>query len=110
MHKAGFVHRDLKPENLMLDGQFNLKIADFGFSAPANGRDSKGFLTTFCGTRAYMAPEMFLDQPYIGKKVDIFCAGIILFIMAAQRPPFECATIDDPHYRLIAGGRQDIFW
>ena len=34
-HRHNVVHRDLKPENLMLDNSFNLKIADFGFAAPA---------------------------------------------------------------------------
>ena len=34
VHKKGVSHRDLKPENLLFDKQFNLKIADFGFSAP----------------------------------------------------------------------------
>lgn len=45
-HSSGVAHRDLKPENLMLDNNFNLKIADFGFAAPSQGRDGGGLLET----------------------------------------------------------------
>jgi serine/threonine protein kinase len=34
MHIKGVAHRDLKPENIMLDSDFNVRFADFGFAAP----------------------------------------------------------------------------
>jgi serine/threonine protein kinase len=52
-HMNGVAHRDLKPDNLLLDGNFNLKIADFGFAAPFLGRDGSGNLNTKCGTLQY---------------------------------------------------------
>jgi len=66
-----------------LDNKFTLKIADFGFAAPVDGRDGSGKLTTKLGTLNYMAPEIHMRTPYEGKHVDIFAAAIILFIMVA---------------------------
>ena len=110
MHKSGVCHRDLKPENLMLDANYNLKVADFGFAAPTAGRDGKGKLTTQLGTASYMAPEIHLGKSYEGPPVDVLAAGIILFVMVTQRPPFSQASPDDPHYRLLIGKRADLFW
>lgn len=110
-HKAGIAHRDMKPENLLFDDGFNLKLADFGFSILLAGRDSSGKLNTRLGTESYMAPELHLNQQYNGVAVDLFAAGIILFIMISQNPPFGKANpSQDPFYRLLCMNKHDIFW
>jgi serine/threonine-protein kinase HSL1 (negative regulator of Swe1 kinase) len=39
IHSSGVAHRNLKLEKILLDGSFNIKIADFGLAGPIEGRD-----------------------------------------------------------------------
>ncbi|XVF40317.1 hypothetical protein PTKIN_Ptkin01aG0103800 [Pterospermum kingtungense] len=57
-HARGVYHRDLKPENLLLDENGDLKVSDFGLSAVSDQIRQDGLFHTFCGTPAYVAPEV----------------------------------------------------
>ena len=109
-HSKGFAHRDIKPENLLFDENFNLLLADFGFSTPMAGKDGSGKLKTVLGTDNYMAPEIHSKAPYIGSSVDLFAAGIILFIFFTGHPPFNHAKATDSYYGLICMNNHEKFW
>ena len=110
IHSHGFSHRDLKPENILLDKNYNIKIVDFGFACPLEGRDGSGVNHSRVGTLGYMAPEIIAKQPYQGQVVDLFALAIILFIMRAGHPPFSQASEEDRYFQLLASNRTDLFW
>lgn len=93
VHKLGIVHRDLKPENLLLDKNKNIKIVDFGLS---NLYKTNELLKTACGSPCYAAPEMIAGKKYVGLRVDIWSAGVILYAMVCGYLPF-----DDPDTQLL---------
>lgn len=104
IHNKGISHCDIKLENILLDERFNLKLADFGFSS------KKSTNTTFKGSGEYMAPEIYSEQGYHGHVVDLFAAGVLLFIMVTGNPPFIKATANDDLYKPIVANRIDLFW
>ncbi|EJS44542.1 kcc4p [Saccharomyces arboricola H-6] len=85
-HALGIVHRDLKPENLLLDSNYNIKIADFGMAALQTDAD---LLETSCGSPHYAAPEIVSGLPYEGFASDVWSCGVILFALLTGRLPFD---------------------
>nr|XP_040233128.2 serine/threonine-protein kinase GL21140 isoform X1 [Anopheles coluzzii] len=87
MHSLSIVHRDIKPENLLveLDSDGNvvlLKLGDFGLACEVTEP-----LLSICGTPTYVAPEILMESGY-GVKIDVWAAGIILYILLCGFPPF----------------------
>uniref|UniRef100_A0AAG5DHT1 non-specific serine/threonine protein kinase n=1 Tax=Anopheles atroparvus TaxID=41427 RepID=A0AAG5DHT1_ANOAO len=87
MHSLSIVHRDIKPENLLveLDNDGNvvlLKLGDFGLACEVTEP-----LLSICGTPTYVAPEILMESGY-GVKIDVWAAGIILYILLCGFPPF----------------------
>ncbi|KHN76274.1 Testis-specific serine/threonine-protein kinase 1, partial [Toxocara canis] len=80
------VHRDLKCENVFLDSCDNVKLGDFGFSRYMHAGDES---RTFCGSRAYTAPEVLRSRPYSGFAVDIWSAGVVLYVMVTGLMPYD---------------------
>lgn len=97
--KLGIVHRDLKPENLLLDFDDNIKLIDFGLS---NTYKKAETLKTACGSPCYAAPEMIEGKRYIGTRVDIWSAGVILFAMICGFLPFEDPNTSNLYKKILS--------
>ena len=83
LHGLGIAHRDVKPANVVHDGQF-WRVCDFGFAVACTDEKIREPL----GTPAYSAPELVAKLPYVGKSVDMWALGVMLFEMVTGGLPF----------------------
>lgn len=105
-HAAALVHRDIKPGNLFLtrrpDGQFSVKIIDFGIAKQLVRADSPALTNPgkSLGSPWYMSPEQMLTPASVDQRADVWSIGVLLFELLTAHLPFNgesvpqvCATV-----------------
>ncbi|XP_057469596.1 calcium-dependent protein kinase 11-like isoform X1 [Actinidia eriantha] len=103
-HSLGVMHRDLKPENFLFDSSHEdakLKATDFGLSIFYKPGQ---YFSDVVGSPYYVAPEVL--HKYYGPEIDVWSAGVILYILLSGVPPFWAET-DSGIFRQILKGKID---
>ncbi|RWS30370.1 testis-specific serine/threonine-protein kinase 1-like protein 1 [Leptotrombidium deliense] len=106
VHNHGLTHRDLKVDNILLDKNGHAIITDFGFARRVYDKvDGRRVLAeTYCGTTAYIAPEVLEQKPYNPQMADVWSLGVVLYLMMNDTFPFDD---NDDKKMLIAQQNRD---
>ncbi|KAG2720899.1 hypothetical protein I3760_02G055700 [Carya illinoinensis] len=105
-HEHGVIHRDLKPENFLFIDESEtarLKAIDFGLSI---FYETGQRFSEIVGSPYYMAPEV-LRRNY-GPEVDVWSAGVILYILLCGVPPFWAESEEGIARAIVQGNSIDL--
>lgn len=86
IHSQGYAHMDVKVDNILLDENYNAKLADLGTSVQTNF----GYTSSRCGTKQYIAPEILegeSDEQFNAYKADAYSLGVTLYVMLTGNFP-----------------------
>ncbi|KAK3410695.1 hypothetical protein EUGRSUZ_J02671 [Eucalyptus grandis] len=89
------IHRDIKAANILLESNFEAKVADFGLAKFASDTDTHVF-TRVMGTFGYLAPE-YACSGNLTEKADVFSFGVVLLELIGGRRPVDITLPTDEH-------------
>jgi len=95
--RQGVIHRDIKPANILLAGETDIKISDFGAALTVAAETTQ---LSGVGSPAYMSPEQVKEQP-LTYQTDIFSLGVVMFQLLTGRLPFQGANNYSMIYQII---------
>jgi len=121
LQSKGICHRDLSLENILVD-EDNCLVIDFGMClrVPYTSQESATRISSIsdgltrrlirpqgtCGKHNYMSPEIFENrESFDGFAIDLWAAGVILYIMLTGFPPYDHATLSDQRFEIIVNGQ-----
>ncbi len=99
-YRLGITHRDIKPANILLAGESDIKISDFG-AAITNARSDRTVISGV-GSPAYMSPQQ-VQERFLDHRTDIYSLGVVMYQLLTGELPFAAENNYNMVYQIVNG-------
>ncbi len=104
LHSQGLIHRDLKPSNILIDGEGEPMVTDFGLAKMFDADGGATRTGAILGTPSYMSPEQASGRnSQVTVRSDVYSLGAMLYEMLSGRPPFREENPLDTLVQVLEG-------
>ncbi|MHB1117645.1 protein kinase domain-containing protein [Sideroxydans sp.] len=93
----GVIHRDIKPANILLCGESDIKISDFGAAVIESQQTTQ---VSGVGSPAYMSPEQIKEHS-LSHQTDIYSLGVTMYRMLTGKLPYDAANNYSMIYQIM---------
>ena len=93
----GVIHRDIKPANILLQGDDDIKISDFGAAMVADGDST---MVSGVGSLYYMSPEQITGDT-LTRQTDIYSLGVTMSRLLTGKVPFQASSGHGIMYEIV---------
>jgi serine/threonine protein kinase len=93
----GVIHRDIKPANIMICGDHDIKISDFGSALIESQQTTQ---VSGVGSPAYMSPEQIREQP-LTHQTDIYSLAVTMYRLLTGKLPFDARNNYSMIYQIM---------
>lgn len=95
-NRAGVIHRDIKPANILLHGETDIKISDFGSALITTSMATQ---VSGIGSPAYMSPQQIKEHP-LTLQTDIYSLGVVMYQLLTGQLPFQASNNFSMMYQI----------
>jgi serine/threonine protein kinase len=95
-NRLGITHRDIKPANILMTGETDIKISDFGAALLASVDQTQ---VSGIGSPAYMSPEQIKEHP-LNHQTDIYSLGVVMYQLLTGHLPFQASNNFSMMYQI----------
>ena len=95
-NRSGVIHRDIKPANILLHGETDIKISDFGSALITTSMVTQ---VSGIGSPAYMSPQQIKEHP-LTPQTDIYSLGVVMYQMLTGQLPFQASNNFSMMYQI----------